>query len=122
MLVRITLVGALAATALIFASGVQAAGTPGDANDRQGAAAVEQFVVGGDAHERAISPSRAVSAGRDAHERTAPTPTTTIVAGPGGFDWGDAAIGALGGMGLALLLGGLVFLALGQRTRTLAVR
>jgi hypothetical protein len=32
-----------------------------------------------------------------------------------GFDWGDAFVGALGGVGMALLLTGALFLLLGQR-------
>jgi hypothetical protein len=34
------------------------------------------------------------------------------------FDWGDAAIGALSGMGFALLLVGLVVLTVVSRTKT----
>lgn len=35
-----------------------------------------------------------------------------------GFDWGDALVGVLGGMGIALVLTGALFLVLGTRTRT----
>jgi hypothetical protein len=34
-----------------------------------------------------------------------------------GFDWNDAAIGGIGGAGMALLLTGCLFLFLGQRNR-----
>jgi hypothetical protein len=45
--------------------------------------------------------------------------TSTIVVGPANtFDWGDAAIGALSGMGLALLLVGLALLTIVPRTKT----
>jgi hypothetical protein len=48
-----------------------------------------------------------------------PGGTSTIVVGPANtFDWGDAAIGALSGMGLALLLLGLAVLTIGSRTKT----
>ena len=41
-------------------------------------------------------------------ERTvAPTSTPTRIPGPGGFDWGDASIGAGAAMGVALLIAGL---------------
>jgi hypothetical protein len=44
---------------------------------------------------------------------------STIVVGPAKtFDWGDAAIGALSGMGFALLLVGLVVLTVVSRTKT----
>jgi hypothetical protein len=75
------------------------------------------------AHERTISPSRSVVTSTAAHDGSASISTTPVVVGPDGFDWGDAVIGALGGMGFALLPGGLAFLALGQRTGTpLAMR
>jgi hypothetical protein len=53
-----------------------------------------------------------------------PGATPTIVVGPANtFDWGDAAIGAVSGMGLALLLAGLALLTVVPRTRTrLSVR
>jgi hypothetical protein len=48
-----------------------------------------------------------------------PGGTSTIVVSPANtFDWGDAAIGAISGMGLALLLVGLALLAIVPRTRT----
>jgi hypothetical protein len=45
--------------------------------------------------------------------------TATLVAQPAGdgFDWGDALIGGLGGVGFALLLTGCAFLLTSQRTR-----
>ena len=46
-------------------------------------------------------------------------PTTVVVSRTSnGFDWGDAFVGAMGGLGTALLLTGALFLLLGQRTRT----
>jgi hypothetical protein len=48
-----------------------------------------------------------------------PGGTSTIVVSPANtFDWGDAAIGAVSGMGLALLLVGLALLAIVPRTRS----
>ena len=45
--------------------------------------------------------------------------TSTIVVSPANtFDWDDAAIGAISGMGLALLLVGLALLAIVPRTRS----
>jgi hypothetical protein len=45
--------------------------------------------------------------------------TTTVVLEPTstGFDWGDALIGGLGGVGTALLLTGCLFLLMSQRNR-----
>lgn len=45
--------------------------------------------------------------------------TTTVVAQPiaDGFDWGDALIGGLGGVGAALLLAGSLFLVSSQRSK-----
>lgn len=45
-------------------------------------------------------------------------PTLVVTHSSTGFDWGDAFVGALGGIGTALLLTGALFLLLGQRTRT----
>ena len=45
-------------------------------------------------------------------------PTIVVTHSSTGFDWGDAFVGALGGIGTALLLTGALFLLLGQRTRT----
>jgi hypothetical protein len=48
-----------------------------------------------------------------------PGRTSTIVVGPANtFDWGDAAIGAVSGMGLVLLLVGLALLTIVPRTKT----
>ena len=41
-----------------------------------------------------------------------------VVSGESGFDWGDAMIGSLGGVGAALLLTGCFFLVAGQRNKT----
>jgi hypothetical protein len=45
-------------------------------------------------------------------------PPTSLVRSSDGFDWQDAFVGGLGGVGIALLLAGLLFLAAGRRTRT----
>jgi hypothetical protein len=45
-------------------------------------------------------------------------PVVVVTQDSTGFDWDDAFVGALGGMGMALLLTGALFLLLGQRTRT----
>jgi hypothetical protein len=45
-------------------------------------------------------------------------PTIVVTQSSTGFDWGDALVGALSGIGTALLLTGALFLLLGQRTRT----
>ena len=41
-----------------------------------------------------------------------------IVSSSSGFDWGDALIGSMGGVGAALLLTGCFFLLAGQRNKT----
>ena len=43
---------------------------------------------------------------------------TVIVVQESGFDWGDAMIGSLGGVGAALLLTGCLFLLASQRSKT----
>jgi hypothetical protein len=58
-----------------------------------------------------LNPPRSTSAASAAPTAStvAPTPRAQIirVTAPGGFDWGDAGIGAAGGLGLSLLaLGG----------------
>ena len=45
-------------------------------------------------------------------------PTVVVTQSSTGFDWSDAFVGALGGIGTAFLLTGALFLLLGQRTRT----
>ena len=105
------IVTAIAAVALV--SSVQAA-PPGDANDRQAPVATI-----GDSHERSLAPISSNTIATDAHERGTPAQSPTVVAS-GGFDWGDATIGVVGGLGLALVLGGLAFLVASQRTRTRA--
>ena len=45
-------------------------------------------------------------------------PPTSIARSFDGFDWRDAFIGGAGGVGIALLLTGLLFLVAGRRTRT----
>jgi hypothetical protein len=44
--------------------------------------------------------------------------TVIVVRGESGFDWGDAMIGSLGGVGAALLLTGCFFLLASQRNKT----
>lgn len=45
-------------------------------------------------------------------------PPATVAQSSDGFDWRDALIGSLGGVGIALLLAGLLFVASSRRTRT----
>lgn len=45
-------------------------------------------------------------------------PPTSLVRSSDGFDWQDAFVGGLGGVGIALLLTGLLFLVASRRTRT----
>jgi hypothetical protein len=47
-----------------------------------------------------------------------PGTSTIVVRSANTFDWGDAAIGAVSGMGFALLLAGLAVLTVATRTRT----
>ena len=48
----------------------------------------------------------------------APTTPAVLVRTSDGFDWQDAFIGGLGGVGIALLLAGSLFFAASRRTRT----
>jgi hypothetical protein len=45
-------------------------------------------------------------------------PPTSLVRSSDGFDWQDAFVGGLAGVGIALLLTGLLFLVASRRTRT----
>jgi hypothetical protein len=45
-------------------------------------------------------------------------PRAVLVRSSDGFDWQDAFVGGLGGVGTALLLTGLLFLVASRRTRT----
>jgi hypothetical protein len=45
-------------------------------------------------------------------------PPTSLVRSSDGFDWQDAFVGGAGGVGIALLLAGLLFLVTSRRTRT----
>jgi hypothetical protein len=54
----------------------------------------------------------------DARGPGAITPTVVVASTPNGFDWGDALIGGLGGVGTALLLTGCLFLLMSQRNKT----
>jgi hypothetical protein len=47
-----------------------------------------------------------------------PGTSTIVVRSANTFDWGDAAIGVVSGMGFALLLAGLVVLTIVTRTKT----
>ena len=49
-----------------------------------------------------------------------PGAVSTVVVQPSstGFDWGDALIGGIGGLGAALLLTGCLFLLMSQRSKT----
>lgn len=71
----------------------------------------------------AFSPSTAVTAASRPDDRAGargPGAFTTVVAAPApdGFDWRDALIGGLGGLGTALLLTGAFFLLASERSRT----
>jgi len=72
-----------------------------------------------DAHDRADLPrtNTVEKVIQDSHDR-ADLPQPVVVSSPTSFDWGDAAIGAVSGLGFAFLLAGLGFLVMSQRTRT----
>ena len=73
-----------------------------------------------DSHDRADVPRTALvqKVIQDSHDRADVPRSTLVVASPSSFDWGDAAIGAVSGMGFALVLAGLGLLLMSQRTRT----
>ena len=72
------------------------------------------------AYSTAALTTRAVSHPDNRAERRGPgtVDSVVVVADSGGFDWGDALIGSLGGVGAALLLTGCFFLLAGRRNRT----
>jgi len=55
---------------------------------------------------------------QDSHDRADVPRTPALVVSRDGFDWGDAAIGVVSGMGFALLLAGLAVLTVVTRTKT----
>ena len=72
------------------------------------------------AHSPAALTTRAVSHPDNRAERRGPgsVDSVVVVASSTGFDWGDALIGSLGGVGAALLLTGCFFLLASQRNKT----
>jgi hypothetical protein len=78
---------------------------------------------------RAVVPSSQVRDVKSAHDLRGPAPTSSLagsvdsgrhvitVSSPNGFDWGDAAIGAAGGLGLALAALGSTLVVTGRRRR-----
>jgi hypothetical protein len=94
------------ALALALALGVSAApasARPFDLN------ANGSYVPAAVAIAQATKPSHAVS----------PSPVIVRVAAPGGFDWGDAGIGAAGGIALSMVgLGGALAMAQNRARRT----
>ena len=83
-------------------------------DDRSGPRGPGAFAAGA-AAEPAVRPDdRAGPRGPGA----LPGGSTIVVSPANTFDWGDAAIGAISGMGLALLLAGLALLTIVPRTRS----
>lgn len=116
MVTRTALVGVVAAAAFAIVP-MALAQSPADAHQRQ-----QTFsTMPGGSHDRIgsnVTPTTATVV-VDAHDRgSLPRSTPVALVEPGGFDWGDAAIGAVSGVGFALLLVGLGLLLLSQRTRT----
>ena len=58
---------------------------------------------------------------KDAAEAVRTSAATVVVVGSGGFDWTDAGIGAAGGFGVALILGGTLLLTRISSRRKLAL-
>jgi hypothetical protein len=133
MLARTALIGVVTVIASVLVSSVQGA-TPSDAHDRavlarelsnRASSVVPRDASGRsveatlrDSHDHVVLQPTVETTPRDAHDRQ-PAPQQPIAAvGSRGLDWGDAAIGALGGIALALLLGGAALLATSRRTRT----
>jgi len=113
MNVRTGFLGVAVFFALAAVSVVQAA-PPGDAHDRRAVVATPQ-----DTHDRAALPGSTVGTGaRDAHDRQPVPQPPTAVAGRDGFDWGDAVLAAVSGIGVALLVAGVAFLVVRPRAGT----
>ena len=55
--------------------------------------------------------STALAADEPANQRTTPTPAPVVLRTTNGFDWGDAAIGAVAGVGAAVAAAGGITLA-----------
>jgi uncharacterized iron-regulated membrane protein len=83
---------------------------PDDRAGIRGPGAIEQPTTGSTATR---PDDRAGERGPGAFDR----PTVVVAHTATDFDWGDAFVGAMGGIGMALLLTGALFLLLGQRTK-----
>jgi hypothetical protein len=72
------------------------------------------------AHTAATLTTGAISHPDNRADRRVPgsVDSVVVVSSSSGFDWGDAMIGSLGGVGAALLLTGCFFLVASQRKRT----
>ena len=111
---------------------VDGAPVRGDVKDGLGATSRSVVIVGDDKRDIGTSPSDGVLVGDDkwnvagqynqyAYRRALPqdldAAPAQVVSTSAGFDWGDAAIGGLGGAGLALILTGFAFLVASQRNK-----
>lgn len=94
---------------VIVEHATQAAATrPDDRSEARGPGA-----IGSDARDVTRPDDRSGTRGPGATTTTVVMPSST-----NGFDWGDALIGGLGGVGAALLLAGGLFVLLSQRSKT----
>lgn len=77
-------------------------------------------IRGPGAHSPAALTTRDISHPDNRAEARGPgsVDSVVVVAGSSGFDWSDALIGSLGGVGATLLLMGCFFLLAGQRNKT----
>jgi hypothetical protein len=127
MKVRTKLIGTLV-LALGIAAPAAHAERPDDRAGLRGPGAIEavQTTVSQHPDNRAglRGPGAAAAPSSSSHpdnraDARGPGAFTTLIARPSsdGFDWGDALIGGLGGVGTALLLTGCFFLLMGQRSR-----
>lgn len=132
MNIRTKLIGTIVVGAALLAPVAQAAQSPDDqagprgpgaiAAQQQNAAAVRPDDRGGIRGPGAVSADLSVATHPDnrAEPRGAGAFTEPVVVSTSSnsFEWRDALIGGLGGMGTALLLAGCLFLLTSQRSKT----
>ena len=108
-----------AATPAPADSGKYALGRDFGSPDAADAAATRASADGGQyALDRPYGSPDAVDAARDLPPVTIPTPVVEVRGAPsGGFDWGDAGIGAAGMLGLFSIAAGAALLLVGRKRR-----
>lgn len=109
---RMALIGAVAAIALVVVPTVQAAFVEGTD------LSTNTTFVPPPRDTHPLTTNTTPPAGRYVDQPVVAQRPSVVTSPSEGFNWGDAAIGALSGLGVALLFAGGALLALNQHTKT----